>query len=56
MFYQDMRHHACPHTNVSCEKGLEFIRVQVQALASALDDLGRYADEVKGQGNKGWSR
>jgi hypothetical protein len=56
MFYQDMRHHACPHTNVSCEKGLEFIRVQVQALASALDDLGRYADEVKNQTNKGWSR
>jgi hypothetical protein len=56
MFYQDPRHHACPHTNVSRQKGLEFIRLQVESLVASLKDLGAYVEEVKGQANKGWSR
>ncbi len=55
-YYQDPRHHACPHTDVSRQKGLEFLRLQVEALKAALGDLGAYVQEVKNQPNQGWSR
>jgi creatinine amidohydrolase/Fe(II)-dependent formamide hydrolase-like protein len=53
-FYQDARQHACPHRNVSREKGLEFIRLQVETLAAGLGDLGAYAAEARGLANKGF--
>ncbi len=55
-FYQDPRQHACPHATVSREKGLEYIRLQTDALVAVLGDLGAYVDEVKAQPNQGWAR
>lgn len=53
-FYQDPRQHACPHRNVSREKGLEFIRLQVESLAEGLGDLGAYVEEVERLANRGF--
>jgi hypothetical protein len=53
-FYQDPRQHACPHRGVSREKGLEFIRLQVESMAATLGDLGAYVEEAKHLANKGF--
>jgi creatinine amidohydrolase/Fe(II)-dependent formamide hydrolase-like protein len=53
-FYQDPRQHACPHRNVSREKGLEFIRLQVETLVAGLGSLGAYVAEAKSLGNRGF--
>jgi hypothetical protein len=53
-FYQDPRQHACPHTDISRAKGLEFIRLQVETLAAGLGDLGAYVAEAKTLANKGF--
>ncbi len=55
-FYQDPRQHACPHTDVSREKGLEFIRLQVETLAAGLGDLGAYVTEAKSFANLGFRK
>ena len=55
-YYQDTRHHAPPHLNVSLQKGLDFIDLQVKSLLPVLEDLGRYIDDVKDQKNQGWWR
>ena len=52
-FYQDPRQHACPHLDVSREKGLEFIRLQVETLAAGVGDLGAYVTEARGLANRG---
>jgi len=53
-FYQDARQHACPHRNVSREKGLEFLQLQVETLVAELGSLGAYVAEAKGLMNRGY--
>lgn len=52
-FYQDVRQHSCPHGDVSCAKGHEFIRLQVGSLAAGLGDLAAYREEAAGLANRG---
>jgi creatinine amidohydrolase len=53
-YYQDTRHHAPPHLNVSKQKGLDFIDLQVKSLLPVLEDLSKYIGDVKTQKNQGW--
>jgi len=55
-FYQDPRQHVRPSAQTSLEKGLAFIDRQVQGLAGILEHLHEYADQVRGEANRGWWR
>jgi len=53
-FMSDPRQHACPSRYVSLERGLEFMRFQVEAFLPVLDHLDGYAEYTEMQANQGW--
>lgn len=53
-FYQDPRQHACPSKHVSKEKGMRFIKSQVESIVPILEDIDKYSEITKNQNNRGW--
>ena len=51
--FQDARQHAAPSASTSAKQGLEYLMMQVEALAPLMDDLDKYIDAVKGLENQG---
>ena len=52
-FMQDPRQHACPSEHVSLERGRRFIELQVQSILPIFEQIDAYAEDAKGQRNKG---
>lgn len=54
-FMQDPRQHACPSSSVSLDRGMRYLKLQVESIIPILEDIDIYTEFSRNQQNKGWN-